>query len=330
MATQEPPVGKARDPMNDAETTDYVPLVTDADASRPPALSAAVRIDLGARSHRGKVRPNNEDHFLAVRFGRSLVTLRSNVPDGLVPDRFDETGYGFVVADGMGGAAAGEVASRLAISVGVNLALNAPKWNLLTRPEEIRENMDKWRHRFRQIDAVLAERAADDPALAGMGTTLTVACSVGTDLLLYYVGNSRVYLFRRGQLHRLTRDHTRAQELADAGWIGPEEVARHRLRHVLTRVLGRGGGEIEAEIQHLHLADGDRLLVCTDGLTDLVPDAGIAEVLRHTESSEPASQALLDLALDAGGTDNVTVVLARYTIPTLPPAAGDEPQAGPA
>jgi protein phosphatase len=281
-----------------------------------------VRIDLGARSDRGKVRPTNEDHYLAVRFGRSLVTLRSNVPDGLIPERFDESGFGFVVADGMGGAAAGEVASRLAISVGLNLALNAPKWNLLMTPEEIQENMDKWRRRFRQIDAVLTERAASDPALAGMGTTLTVACSVGTDLLLYYVGDSRAYLFRGDRLHRLTRDHTMAQQLADAGRIGHEEVVRHRLRHVLTRVLGRSGGDIEAEIQHMPLADGDRLLVCSNGLTDLVPDFRIAEVLRHTEPSEQASQELIDLALAAGGTDNVTVVLARYTVPEVLPAAG--------
>jgi PPM family protein phosphatase len=203
--------------------------------------------------------------------------------------------------------------------VGLNLALHRPKWTLVMTPEEIRESMEVWRQRFRQIDAILSERAQADPDLAGMGTTLTVACSVGEHLGLFHVGDSRAYLFRRGKLHRLTRDHTLAQHLADTGWISPEEVAGHRLRHALTRALGVGGGEVEAEIQHLELADGDRLLLCTDGLNEMVPDAGIADVLARVEGSEEASHALVEAALQAGGRDNVTVVLARYALPNGPP-----------
>jgi serine/threonine protein phosphatase PrpC len=151
-----------------------------------------------------------------------------------------------------------------------------------------------------------------------MGTTLTVACSVGADLVLYYVGDSRAYLFRQGKLHRLTRDHTLAQHLADEGCIAQEEIATHRSRHVLTRALGQSGGEVEAELQHLRLANGDRLLLCTDGMTDMVPDARIAEVLCGLDRSHEACRALIDLALAAGGRDNVTVVLARYAIPEAP------------
>src|SRR5205807_4363848 len=178
------------------------------DAAPPASLTDGVRADVGAVSHPGLVRATNEDHFLTVRFGRSLVTLQTNLPAGLSPERFAETGYGLVVADGVGGAAAGEVASSLAISVGLNLALNSPKWNLRLTREEVQENMEKWRRRFRQIDYILTERAEADPALSGMSTTLTVACSVGTDLVLYHIGDSRGYLLRHGRLHRLTRDHT--------------------------------------------------------------------------------------------------------------------------
>jgi protein phosphatase len=298
----------------DLDTAEYLNLAAES-SSAPTATSAAVRIDLGALTHAGNVRTNNEDHFLAVRFGRALETLGTNLPEKQVPARFDEVGYGLVVADGMGGAAAGEVASSLAITTGLNLALNSPKWTLQANPEEVQEAMERWRLRFRQIDYILAERAESDPALSGMGTTLTVACSVGDELLLYYVGDSRVYLFRGSRLHRLTRDHTMAQALADAGWIGPEEVARHRLRHVLTRVLGRGDGRIEVEIQHMKLADGDRLLLCTDGLNDMVPDEQIAEVLAKGAGSQDTCRRLVELALAAGGKDNVTVVLARYAIP---------------
>jgi serine/threonine protein phosphatase PrpC len=305
--------------MNLADTVDLPPLVTNAEAECP--LSSSVRVDIDGLTDTGKVRTNNEDHFLVACFGRSLVTLKTNVAENLVPDRFDQMGYALVVADGVGGAAAGEVASSLAISVGVNLALNSPKWNLLNTPEEIQENMETWRRRFRQIDQVLADRANADPALSGMGTTLTIALGVGVDLLLYHVGDSRAYLFRQDRLHRLTRDHTVAQQLADAGCITPDEVARHRLRHVLTRALGRNDGDIETEIQHLRLADGDRILLCTDGLNEMVSDARIAEVLRAAEPSAEACRALVAEALAAGGKDNVTVVLARYAIPAALPAA---------
>ncbi len=300
---------------SDADTKEYPPLVGKSEAERPQPLSAQVGVEIGALTHPGKVRPTNEDNFLAVRFGRSLLTLKTSLPDGQVPEYFAEMGYGLVVADGVGGAAAGEIASSLAISVGVNLALHSPKWTLVMTPQEIQENMETWRRRFRQIDFVLTERAHADPALSGMATTLTVACSVGDDLCLYHVGDSRAYLYRQGKLHRLTPDQTMAQALADAGLIAPEEVATHRLRHVLTNALGRSGGDIEAEIQHMRLADGDRVLLCTDGLTEMVPDARIADLLRHVEVSEEACEALVAAALEAGGKDNVTVVLARYTIP---------------
>src|SRR5262245_14023450 len=302
------------DPANTETLTDFPPIPVGADA-RPEPTSAGVRVELAAATDRGKKRPNNEDHYLAVRFGRSLETLLTNLPDGEVPDRFAEVGYGMAVADGMGGAVAGEVASSLALVTGLNLALNSPKWTLRMTPEEICESMERWRQRFRQIDHVLSDTAKSHPSLAGMGTTLTVACSLGTHLVLYYVGDSRAYLFRGGRLHRLTRDHTQAQALADQGRIAPEDVSRHRFRHVLTRVVGKGSGAVEADVEYIQLTDGDRLLLCTDGLNDMVSDDQIAEALRGIETSHEAAHTLIDMALEAGGKDNVTVVMARYTIP---------------
>lgn len=285
-----------------------IPLVPEL----PPPLPR-VEVDVGAVSHPGKVRTNNEDHYLVTRYGRSLTTLKTNLPEGDVPRQLEETGYALSVADGMGGAAAGEVASRMALTVGLSIAVDSPKWPLMMTEERAREHMETWRERFRQIDAILAQRAWDDPKLTGMGTTLTLACSVGTNLLLYHVGDSPAYLFRGGRLHRLTRDHTVAQELADAGQIDPAEVVRHRQRHVLTRYLG-GGRDVEAEIQHLQLADGDRLLLCSDGLNDMVPDDRIADALQATPGADAACRALVERALEAGGRDNVTVVVADYRI----------------
>jgi serine/threonine protein phosphatase PrpC len=314
---------------NDEDTAEYLPRVTEAETRRPQTASSQVRAEVGALSHPGRVRPNNEDSFLAARFARSMVTLTTNLPLNQVPDRYEEAGFALVVADGMGGQAAGEVASGLALTVGLNLVLNTPKWNLVMNPEEAREHIEKMYRRFRQIDRVLTERAEADPHLAGMGTTLTVACSAGTDLFLYHVGDSRAYLFRQGRLHQLTQDHTLAQELADAGQIHPAEMASHRLRHVLTRDVGGGHGNLEVDFQHLRLADGDRLLLCTNGLTDMVPDPLIAEVLRGTEPPQEASRALVELALERGGEDDVTVVLARYSIPgELCPPSPEAPPAG--
>jgi protein phosphatase len=295
-----------------------IPDIAAADADLP-GIPIRARADISAVSHPGLVRDTNEDHFLTVQYGRTMRTLQTNIPADMAPERFAEMGYGMVVADGVGGSAAGEVASSMAISVGLNLALNSPKWSLRMTRAEVQENMDKWRRRFQQIDYILTERAEADPTLMGMSTTLTVACSVGTDLILYYVGDSRGYLWRHDRLHRLTRDHTVAQELADAGRINPDDVESHRLRHVLTRAVGRSGGAVEVEIQHVHLVDGDRVLLCTDGLTDMVSDEGVAAILAATPGSADACAALLDRALRAGGHDNVTIALARYTIPETAP-----------
>jgi protein phosphatase len=177
---------------------------------------------------------------------------------------------------------------------------------------EIERVMQRMTERYRRVDAALREEARADPGLAGMGTTMTLACSLGADLILAHVGDSRAYLLRGGALHSLTRDHTLVQELVDRGVVRPEQAAQHPFRHVLTRALGGSGGEIEAEVQHLLLADADQLLLCTDGLTDMVDATTIGAILQSAASSDDACQALVELALQNGGKDNVTVVLARY------------------
>jgi protein phosphatase len=295
-----------------------------AEAQRPHPLSALVHFDFAALSHPGKVRPNNEDHYLVARYSRSMLPLQTNLPDAEAQERFDEMGYAMVVADGMGGAAAGEVASSLAITTAVNLSLHNPRWGLPMTAPEAEALLERMRLRIQQINHVLTERVRAQPELSGMGTTLTAAYSVGPELFLCHVGDSRAYLFRRDHLHQLTQDQTLAQALADAGQIRPEEVPTHRLRHVLLSALGGQAGTVKAEIQHLRLQDDDRLLLCTDGLTEMVPDARIAEVLRQAGRTEDACRALLDLALERGGKDNVTLVLARYSIPE-PPGAEARP-----
>jgi protein phosphatase len=217
-----------------------------------------------------------------------------------------------LVADGMGGQAAGEVASRLAITTLINLVLHTPDWIMRGGEPEAEKVMERMGERFRIVDAAVREQAESDPSLAGMGTTMTLACNLGSLLILAHVGDSRLYLFRDGQCHQLTRDHTIVQGLVELGIIRPEEAVGHRLKHTLTRVLGSGNSLGDAEVQQLRLSDGDQILLCTDGLTDMVKQEAIAGILREAKSSNDACRALVDNALENGGRDNVTVVLARY------------------
>ena len=275
-------------------------------------LESMVKVDFGALSHAGKVRKNNEDHFLVTRLGRSVEPLMTNMPAGQLPERLEEYGYGMLVADGMGGAAAGEVASRMAINLLVKLIIDTAKWGRRIDEQEAEALMERLENYYNAIHSELVRQGEIDPSIAGMGTTLTVAYSFCSDLFVAHVGDSRAYLVREGQLRQLTRDHTVAQKLADDGSIPQEAVAKHRLRHVLTNVLGGHSGPLVTEIEQFQLADRDRLLLCSDGLTDMVDDATIEAALQKIESSQEACEKLLDLALNAGGNDNITIVLARY------------------
>lgn len=285
------------------------------ESASPPA-----EVELGAMSHPGKVRPVNEDHYLIAAFERSMRALLTSLPEGEIPYHYAATAYGMLVADGMGGVAGGEVASRTAISALVELALGTPDWIMNLNEERANAVLRRLNQRIKQTEAVLVEKARSDPGLAGMGTTLTVACSLGDRLVVAHVGDSRAYLFRNGQIYRLTCDHTVAQALADMGAIGPEAVDSHPKRHMLTHVIGAKGGTALADLSSLQLSDGDQVLLCTDGLTDLVEEADIAQALAVGRPAADACSALVEMALAGGGHDNITVVVARYRL--LPASAG--------
>jgi serine/threonine protein phosphatase PrpC len=283
-----------------------------------PTLSSLVRIDVDARSHPGHHRANNEDHFFVTRLGRTLQTLMTSLPAGDVPDYTEEVNYVMVVADGMGGHAAGEVASRMAISALVSLALDVPDWIFKVDEEHALEIERRARTRVQEVGAMMIERGRREAALRGMGTTLTAVRSLGRDLLITHVGDSRAYLFRAGSLHRLTRDHTYAEHLVSLGRIAPADVADSRHRHVLTNALGGSCVDVHVDTDQMQLEDGDRVLLCSDGLTDLVDDEAIAGILRTAGRSTDACERLVQRALDSGGRDNVTVIVAGYQLPEAP------------
>jgi protein phosphatase len=238
--------------------------------------------------------------------------LLTNLSEAHALPRQAEIGYSMVVADGMGGAAGGEIASRCAIQDLVHLVLNTPDWILNAESPWVEEAMRRMAERFREISRFINQRAAADPRLQGMGTTMTLACSLGLELVLCHIGDSRAYLFRQDAVRQLTRDMTMAQELIQAGMLNPAQSAAHRFRHVLTQCLG-ASGTATAEVRHLTLRDDDQLLLCSDGLYDMVDDGLIADTLRGAASPKSACQALVDRALEAGGKDNITVVVAHFS-----------------
>jgi protein phosphatase len=293
--------------------------VPSADTAELPALDETharhfgpvpppVAVEFGALSHPGRVRPNNEDHYLVIERRRSRKVLLTNLPPGTLPPA-DDIAYVLAVADGMGGAAFGEVASALALRSGWDQGPSTIKWTWVITDKEVEELKERLELLFQRMDQTLRDCAEADAGYAGMGTTLTGFVTVGPEAFVGHVGDSRAYLYRDGRLKQLTRDHTVAQAYLDLGL-----PAARSWYHMLTNCLGGPERAVRLEFHHFHLRDGDQLLVCTDGLTDMVPDEDIARVAGQGDRPQEKTQALVDLALERGGKDNVTVVLAQYSL----------------
>jgi protein phosphatase len=205
----------------------------------------------------------------------------------------------FVVADGMGGAQAGEVASGTAVEV---------------FQDGLPDGSDPVESRLRSLvleaNARINALAQSDDALAGMGTTVTAAYVGEDELAIAHVGDSRMYRLRDGGLERLTDDHTLVEELVRQGKLTPEEADHHPQRSIITRALGPEPG-VEPDSFTWPGRDGDVYLICSDGLTGMVPEPRVAEILAGARSLSAAGRALVDAANEAGGRDNITVVLFR-------------------
>jgi protein phosphatase len=241
-----------------------------------------------------------------------MQVCKSSLPDDGGYHFSDEEGYLMVVADGMGGAAAGEQASALAVGSVEAFVLDTLKWFLHLGGREQSALFEELRQGLERADRNVYRRAQADPRLVGMGTTLTMAYSVGTDLFIAHAGDSRAYLFRDGKLEQVTHDHTLVQLLISSGGMSPEQAKRDARRNVVTNIIGGPSEGVSAEIHRLRIVDGDVLLLCSDGLNDPVPDAVIADVLAEYPDPQAATARLIELALEGGGPDNITAIVARY------------------
>ncbi len=279
---------------------------------KPSWMPSRVDIDAFGLSDPGKVRENNEDHFLIARYGRFLEHVQSNLPADDASARHELIGHALLVADGLGGHAAGEAASKAAIEILLGLATDTPDWIFRLDDRQLATEVEhRMEQRIEQISRTMTEQANADPSLRGFGTTLTVARGVGKRWFVTHVGDSRAYRFRQGALLQLTHDHTVAQELADAGLVEQEQLARHRFRNHLTRLLGDDMEHVTPQIRPFIVEDRDSLLLCSDGLTDMIDEKTIAGILAREQPADACCRQLVDLALEAGGKDNITVIVAR-------------------
>ena len=283
----------------------------------PPA-AATVQVAFGARSIRGKSHRINEDHYVVVEWVRQHKTLLTSLPEGSIAAKFEEFGYGMVVADGLGSSGAGEAASHLAIATLVNLIRYFGKWSLRVDDAIAQELIARAERFYQHVDSVVAHQRLNTAIPTGQ-TTLTAAFGAGRDLFFAHIGHSRAYLCRKGHLMRLTRDHTIGQHQSATLPIAPlvdVNTTARDLRHILTQTIGMAGPNGPSiDLERLQLDDDDRVLVCTNGLTDTVDEVTVRDVLASDQPPSDQCQALAELAIAAESGDDVTALIARYRIP---------------
>jgi serine/threonine protein phosphatase PrpC len=247
-------------------------------------MASRMRWESISVTDRGLIRPNNED--------ASLESVEHGV---------------FAVADGMGGHAAGEVASRIAVEA---LREEAQAAASAGNPADVLTRA------FDAANSEIRRRGHQEPDKRGMGTTLTVLHLVRDSAdrgVIGHVGDSRAYRLRSGRMEQLTRDHTWVQERVDAGVLTPEQARTHPYSSILTRVLGTDDA-VDADIVSVDSAPGDLFLLCSDGLSGMVPDADLENILAEHDDLSEIAHNLMAAACDNGGFDNITLVLVR----TLP------------
>jgi protein phosphatase len=244
-----------------------------------------VNYQFSAQTDRGRVRANNED---AVDFDPA---------SGLA-----------VLADGMGGYKAGEVASAMATG---HIKTELARWLQASgEPGNLRHIRQAAQSSVANANTLILDSARANPEHAGMGTTLVVAIFCGSHLILGHVGDSRCYRLRDGVLLQLTRDHSVLQEQIDAGLLTPAQAALSSDRNLVTRALGVENAA-KLELNDFPVQDGDLYLLCSDGLTDMVQDTGIAAALRQRATLDQTARDLVQMANQNGGRDNIAVVLVR-------------------
>lgn len=304
-----------REPMNTAEHSVQVESAT---GGRP----TDEELDLFGLTHRGHVRAENQDHFLLCTIHPQVVVHGTSLPEpDSLPLRGGRFGTVLMVADGVGGGDNGAVAARLAGEAVTRYVSSTLRCYHLAGAKGDEAFFAALREAALQAHDAVRAAAASRQGATKMATTLTLGVGVWPWLYVVQVGDSRCYLYSGGQLKQITRDQTVAQDLLDQGVLRPAEAKRSPLNSVLASAIG--SAEATPEVVRVDVAErGCVVLFCSDGLTRHVNDEEIAQRIASMTSSEQLCRALLDLALERGGTDNITIIAARAPLRGRTSSAG--------
>jgi PPM family protein phosphatase len=275
-----------------------------------------IKVQVFAKTDQGKTRDHNEDRFLVADLTRQDASLQAAVREHEVGER----GSLFVVADGMGGAAAGELASEMATDT-----IYAHLVKIWAGDREA--TAQKFAYRLKEAvevaNAHIHSYAKAHPEVRGMGTTTTAVGALGETLYLTQVGDSRAYLVRNGEAVQLTRDQSLMQRLVEAGELTEEEAAQSERRNIILQALGPDA-KVKVDLTHQDLRKGDVLVLCSDGLSGQVKKEEIADIVSKDPALTSVCDKLIGLANDRGGPDNITVVVARFDGDGLRPGGGGD------
>ena len=280
------------------------------------SVPGAVIVHVFGRTDVGRTREHNEDAFVVADLTRGNATLQPEVRTHHVGDR----GTLFMVADGMGGAAAGEIASAMAIEVVLRELSDALGAVEAPTPETYASALKR---ATAAANAQIHTFALEHPEYRGMGTTATVAGVLGDTLYLAQVGDSRAYLVRDGVARQITKDQSLMQKLIEAGEITEEEAEQSERRNIILQALGPES-QIRVDLTHQQVRRNDVLILCSDGLSGQVKISEIAEVVTEEPELMTVCKRLIDRANENGGPDNITVIAARFDGDGLRAAGGDD------
>ena len=305
--------------MTQSETPAPAPATTGSstESSAPEGSPTEVRVHLFARTDVGQVREHNEDNFLVADLTRrSRGLLEANRATAI-----GQQGAVFAVCDGMGGAAAGEIASQLAVDIIYERLVDGLGDRAVKRD-------DLARRLVRAVESAglrIFHEAKADRSRRGMGTTVTAAALVDEVLFFAQVGDSRGYILRGDTLVQLTRDQSLVNQLIEAGQLTEEEAETFEHNNIILQALGTSD-TVQVDLTYAEVRRGDILLLCSDGLSGMVRFEDIRETLRSGAEPLDICKALTERANQAGGHDNITVIIVRFDGPTLKaPDAADEP-----
>ena len=267
----------------------------------------------------GQMRENNKDQFLVAKLARSLELIQTSFGSKEDDDKREDEHpvHLLMVADGMGGHDAGEVASAVAIDTVAHYAFAEMTWmDSEAPPNKTSKTVEQGLQRaVKQSQQKLKQVASRKGLRPDLGTTLTMAYIQWPNAHIVHIGDSRADLYRDRSLVRLTKDHNLAEEMVQLKMISEKEASKSKFSNILTRALGGDGKEVKAEVHRLELQAGDKILLCTDGLCGCIDDDRIGSLLGNVTSPifvEPCVDALIKEANSAGGPDNITAVLALF------------------